>query len=199
MKARLTALACIMALMPFFLTSCGSSGGSVSENRSNRGYNPGVGPFDSDGNYVERWADDKSKGRWWRKSSTKTTAVAKNKTKKADPPKITPPVIASNVTPRPPVVPTVQPRPRPPVSGATIPSPRPKPTVAARPKPKPKPKQVAKTKPKSKPPIGHIIKKGDTLYSLSRKYRISVTAIQRANGLKGTTLRLGQRLLIPRY
>ena len=181
--------------LPFLLTSCGSSGGgSVSENKSNRGYNPGVGPFDSNGNYVERWANDKSKGKWWRKSSSSPSALAKD-----DPPKTKtpPPVIASNVTPRPPITQTTQPRPLPPVVGSTTPYTKPKPTVAARPKPKPKP--VAKTRPKSKPPISHIIKKGDTLYSLSRKYRTSVTSIQRANGLKGTNLRIGSKLLIPRY
>lgn len=196
MKGCVTTLTCVMALMPFFLTSCGSGNGSVAENKSTRGYNPGVGPFDSNGNYVERWADDKSKGRWWRKSTSKPSAVAKTKT-----PKVTPPVIASNITPRPPVIPapSIQPRPRPPVSGTTIPSPRPKPPVVSRPKPKPKPKPVVKTKPKTKAPITHTVVKGDTLYGLSRKYGISVTAIQRANGLKNTNLSLGKKLLIPRY
>ena len=194
MKGFLTTLSCAALLvLPFLLTSCGSSGGgSVSENRSSRGYNPGVGPFDSSGNYVERWADDKSKGRWWRKSTTTPSAVAKTKTSK-----VPPPVVASNVTPRPPTSqPTV--RPLPPVGGYTPPpSPRPKPPAATTSKPKPKP--VARTKPKSKAPVTHIIKKGDTLYGLSRKYGASVTAIQRANGLKGTNLRIGRKLLIPRY
>ncbi len=182
-----------MALVPFLLTSCGSGGGSVTENRSTRGYNPGVGPFDSNGNYVERWADDKSKGRWWRKSSSKPAAIAKTT------PPVTPPVITSAITPSPPVIRSTQPLPRPPVSGTTIPLTKPKPTVVSRPKPKPKPKPVKKIKPKSKPPITHTIRKGDTLYGISRKYKISVTAIQRANGLKGTNLRIGQKLLIPRY
>jgi len=194
MRGFLTAISCATVLaLPCFLTSCGSSGGSyVSENRSNRGYNPGVGPFDSNGNYVERWADDKRKGRWWRKSSTTPSAVAKTKT-----PDVPPPVIASNITPRQPSSQAVTPRPRPPVGGSATPSPRPKPTVAAKPKPKPKP--VARTKPKSRAPITHTIKKGDTLYSLSRKYGASVTAIQRANGLKGTSISIGRKLLIPRY
>lgn len=189
----MTPISCAMVLIPFILTSCGGGGGSVSENRSNRGYNPGVGPFDSRGNYVERWADDKSKGRWWRSSTSKPAAIAKTT------PDVPPPVIASNVTPRPPAAQATRPRPRPPVGRASTPSPRPKPTVAARAKPKPKPKPTTRTKPKSKAPIRHVIKKGDTLYGLSRKYGASVTAIQRANGLKGTNLRIGKRLLIPRY
>ncbi|BDS07461.1 hypothetical protein NT6N_25010 [Oceaniferula spumae] len=184
-----------MVLLPFLLTSCGDGGGSVAENRSNRGYNPGVGPFDSSGNYVERWADDKSKGTWWRSSTAKPSAVA------SIPSTPTPPVggptaVASNVTPQPPVT-RPSTRPTPPVGSGVRPTPQPRPTVVSRPKPKPKP--VAKTKPKSKPPITHVIKKGDTLYGLSRKYGASVTAIQRANGLKGTNLSIGKRLLIPRY
>jgi len=192
MKGSVISAMGMMLVMPFLLNSCGSGGGSVSENRSNRGYNPGVGPFDSRGNYVEKWADDKSKGRWWRSSSAKPSAVAKND---PPPPVVAPPVIASNVTPRPPVASRPYTPPRPPVGSANRPTPRPKPTVAARPKPKPR----AKVKPKSKPPIRHTVKKGDTLYGLSRKYGASVTAIQRANGLKGTNLRIGKRLLIPRY
>ncbi|MBK1831178.1 LysM peptidoglycan-binding domain-containing protein [Verrucomicrobiaceae bacterium R5-34] len=187
------------ALLPLLLNSCGSSGGgSVSENRSNRGFNPGVGPFDSRGNYVEKWADDKSKGRWWRSSSVRESAVAKTETKKPTTPAVAPPVIASNVTPSPAAAsrPTYQPRP-PVGTSRPTPTPRPRPAVVSKPKPKPKP--VARTKPKSKPPIRHVIKKGDTLYGLSRKYGTSVTAIQRANGLKGTNLRIGKSLLIPRY
>jgi len=124
-----------MVLVPFLLTSCGSGSGSVTENRTNRGYNPGVGPFDSSGNYVERWADDKSKGRWWRKSSTsKPTAVAKT-----TPQKIVPPVVASNITPPTPIPQPTQPRISPPVGNTTTQYSSPKPTVSAKPTPKPKP------------------------------------------------------------
>jgi len=177
MRGRTAVIFSILAFLTMLLASCGSGGGGgrVSENRSSRGYNPGVGPFDSRGNYVERWANDKSKGHWWRKGST------------SGPSEITPPVIASNITPtpRPPVQPTAL-RPRPPVGrAATPPTPRPKPTV--------------KVKPKRKPPIRHTVKKGDTLWGISRKYKASVTSIQRANGIKGSNLKIGRRLLIPRY
>jgi LysM repeat protein len=43
----------------------------------------------------------------------------------------------------------------------------------------------------------HIVKKGDTLYGLSRRYKTSVSAIQKRNGLKGTTIRNGATLIIP--
>lgn len=178
----------LLFLLPLavLLPGCGNDGGGgfTAENRSNRGYNPGVGPFDSRGNYVERWADDKSKGSWWRKSTVAgTDAVASTKP--------TPPVIASNTPPipQPPTRPSV--KPVAPVGGVASTTPQAK--------PKPKPTSTVRVKPKRKPPIRYTVKKGDTLWGLSRKYKTSVTAIQRANGLKGTNLRIGRRLLIPRY
>ncbi|MCP5536970.1 MAG: LysM peptidoglycan-binding domain-containing protein [Akkermansiaceae bacterium] len=182
-----SSLLALPALLSMLLAGCGGGGGGfVSENHSNRGYNPGVGPFDSRGNYVERWADDKSKGVWWRSSSTTGPAAVASK------PAVTPPVIASNTTPTP--GPASRPtgvRPTPPVGGHTTPTPQ------ARPQPKPKP--VVKATPKRKPPIRHTVRSGDTLWALSQKYKTSVTAIQRANGLKGTNLKIGRSLLIPRY
>lgn len=177
MRGRTATIFSLLAFLTMLLASCGSGGGGrVSENHRNRGYNPGVGPFDSSGNYIERWANDKSKGRQWRTGSASGPSAA--------PP--IPPVIASNTTPTP--GPATRPtgiRPNPPVGVAATPKPKPRPTV--------------KAKPKRKPPIRHTIKKGDTLWALSQKYKASVTAIQRANGLKGTNLKIGRRLLIPRY
>ncbi|MDE6145695.1 MAG: LysM peptidoglycan-binding domain-containing protein, partial [Muribaculaceae bacterium] len=43
----------------------------------------------------------------------------------------------------------------------------------------------------------HKVAKGDTLYSLSKRYGVSVDAIRQANGLKDSSLRIGQRLKIP--
>ena len=176
-----------------FLTGCG--GGGVSENHQNRGLNPGVGPFDSRGNYVESWADDKSKGRAWRASR-----VVGAPQMAAAEPSNPPPVVASHVTPAPKPSSQVsrgKSKPVAPVRGVTTPSKKSR--VASRPQSKPKPKSVAKPKPKKKSPIRYTIKKGDTLYALSRKYKTSVSSIQRANGLKGTNLRIGRTLLIPRY
>ncbi len=200
------------ALAPFFFSACGGGGG-VSENHSNRGLVPGVGPFDKRGNYVEAWADDKSKGVAWRADRVAGAPdepkkeVAKTKT--TPPPKIkTPaPVVASYKTPprntrretatyqrirsnSPAVASTVAPR---------KPSATRRPTTVAQTKPSPPKPKAVKVKPKHKSPIRYTIKKGDTLYGLSRKYKTSVSAIQRANGLKGTNLRIGRKLLIPRY
>lgn len=47
-------------------------------------------------------------------------------------------------------------------------------------------------------PIHHVVKAGDTAYSIARRYNVSVTALASWNGLDSNlTLRVGQRLLIP--
>ena len=42
----------------------------------------------------------------------------------------------------------------------------------------------------------HTVVKGDTLYSVSRKYGVTVAQLQQWNNLKGTTIRIGQKLLL---
>lgn len=175
------------------LSSCGSGGGA-NENHSNRGLNPSVGPFDSRGNYVEAWADDKSKGVVWRESRVigAPTVASTSSDQHA-------PVVASHVTPsaKPASHSSRRTQASPPVVGSPIP--RSSQTSKTKSSSAAKSKPVVKAKPKHKPPIRYTIKKGDTLYALSRKYKTSVSSIQRANGLKGTNLRIGKTLLIPRY
>jgi membrane-bound lytic murein transglycosylase D len=43
----------------------------------------------------------------------------------------------------------------------------------------------------------HKVRRGDTLGKIARKYGSSVSKIKRANGLKSSTIRVGQRLKIP--
>gem|GEM_PF-1653450 len=43
----------------------------------------------------------------------------------------------------------------------------------------------------------HKVKRGDTLWGLSKRYGRSVSSIKRANGLRSSTIRLGQTLKIP--
>ncbi|BDS06319.1 hypothetical protein NT6N_13590 [Oceaniferula spumae] len=64
----------------------------------------------------------------------------------------------------------------------------PRPTVARKPTPRPTPKPKTRY---------HTVSRGDTLYGLSRRYGTSVSAIQKANGLKGSTIVNGKRLRIP--
>ena len=42
----------------------------------------------------------------------------------------------------------------------------------------------------------HTVKKGDTLYSISRKFKISVKELQELNGLEGTDIHVGQVLFV---
>lgn len=43
----------------------------------------------------------------------------------------------------------------------------------------------------------YTVKRGDSLYSISRRVGVSVGALRRANGLRSNALRIGQRLTIP--
>ncbi|MCS7060356.1 MAG: PA14 domain-containing protein [Anaerolineae bacterium] len=46
--------------------------------------------------------------------------------------------------------------------------------------------------------VYHTVKRGDTLTRIANHYRVTIQAIQRANGLRGTRIYIGQRLCIPR-
>lgn len=43
----------------------------------------------------------------------------------------------------------------------------------------------------------HTVKSGDTLTKLARDYKVSVKDIQRANNLRGSVIRVGQKLVVP--
>lgn len=45
----------------------------------------------------------------------------------------------------------------------------------------------------------HIVESGQTLFSISRMYRVPVDSIERANKLKDYTITVGQKLKIPAY
>jgi len=42
----------------------------------------------------------------------------------------------------------------------------------------------------------HTVKKGETLYSISRKYKITVQQLKKSNNLSGNTISIGQKLII---
>lgn len=60
---------------------------------------------------------------------------------------------------------------------------------AETPQPKPQPAAAARS---------HKVVKGDTLYSLARRYGVTVDDIKKANNLADSSLRIGQRLKIPK-
>jgi membrane-bound lytic murein transglycosylase D len=43
----------------------------------------------------------------------------------------------------------------------------------------------------------YVVQSGDTLWGLADKHDVTVKAIQRANGIVGSNIRVGQRLIIP--
>jgi LysM repeat protein len=174
-------------------TSCTNTGPTASSPGS-------VGPFDARGNYVEAWADNPSK---WRSGQTEIVEAEPDRPA-ADVPVVPPPVIAANAAPRPVETRTTTVyRPKP----ATVSNPKPKPRTAStasssKPKPKAvvvkpkvKPKAVVKSKPKA---TRHTVRSGDSLYAIAKRYGTTASAVQRANGLKGTTIHPGQSLTIPK-
>jgi LCP family protein required for cell wall assembly len=46
-------------------------------------------------------------------------------------------------------------------------------------------------------PVVHVVRRGETLYSIARRYGTTVGAIMRANNLRSYTIYVGQRLMIP--
>jgi LysM repeat protein len=46
-------------------------------------------------------------------------------------------------------------------------------------------------------PLTHVIQKGDTLYKISAKYKVSVDNLKKANKLNSNTIYAGKRLVIP--
>ena len=42
----------------------------------------------------------------------------------------------------------------------------------------------------------HRVKRGETLFSIARLYRTTVASLREWNNLRGTTIRIGQRLTI---
>ncbi|EHQ42118.1 glucosaminidase domain-containing protein [Myroides odoratus] len=70
-------------------------------------------------------------------------------------------------------------------------SPRPKKEIEKKAETKVETKAKAETKAGTKT---HVVQKGDTLYSISKKYNTTVAKLQKTNKLDGTNLSIGQRL-----
>jgi len=178
------------------LTSCGNSGSAE--------HIAGTGPFDSQGNYIEAWADNPAK---WRKPSrapenpASSSQIARNDQPpmNSNPlPQNVPAVRTSRTVPLPQVdavTPVLVKRKPQPSSQARVVKTLEKPKVVSKPKPKPKPKPKVKPKPA---PKRYVVKSGDNLSSIASRNGTSVSALQRANGIKGTIIRPGQSLTIPK-
>ena len=161
------------------LSSCGSSGGFGGL------YDPGYGPFDKEGNYLESQADKTAKQNR-RPSVPGGSSVEEVKTVSSAPPT---PVRRAETFSKPKPAPIVVKKPTY-TKPATITKTTPKPVS----RPTPKPKVVSRPKAKF---AYHRVVKGDTLYSISKKHNTSVTKIQKANGIAGTIIKLGTTIKIP--
>ncbi|OIP25180.1 hypothetical protein AUK11_01115 [bacterium CG2_30_37_16] len=83
--------------------------------------------------------------------------------------------------------PNVTASPTPSINPSVTSAPTPAPTEA--PKPTPTPVSTgSKT---------HIVEDGDTFWSISSKYDVSIEAIKKANNITGDDLQIGQKLIIP--
>jgi LysM repeat protein len=178
--------------------SCSSSSGPVLPSGPNTSVNPmGLGPFDARGNYVDAWADAPHK--WPSRSRSAPAPVLPVPT--LDPIEPQPTALAASDS-------AADPASRPSSKPSSLPkasdpddSPD-KEATASLPKPKAsasKPVAKASSKPKSKSPASYTVKKGDTLYEISKRFGTPVAAIQKANGLKGSNIGIGKKLVIPRY
>ena len=45
--------------------------------------------------------------------------------------------------------------------------------------------------------VVHTVRRGDTLWAISKKYKVSLTRLKQANGMRSNKLRAGQKLRIP--
>lgn len=164
---------CTIASCIFILSSCGSSANGDKrfvEKVSGDEFQADHGPFDANGNYVERWADNPPK-----RTSRRLALKTKANTKPTYKPKATPaPASPPKTTWKP-------------TKSAT--------TWKPTPKPSPQPKKIT---PKIKPPALHVVAKGNTVYSIARLYQADPQAIIKANNIKGGHIIVGQRLVVPR-
>ncbi|MCB1062203.1 MAG: LysM peptidoglycan-binding domain-containing protein [Verrucomicrobiae bacterium] len=133
-------------------------------------------PFDDDGTYRKDWVTNKNatRGKRWRPATTSPPPP-----QPSTPPQA--PMVASSQQQLPP--PPRQPTYAPPPPSITPPqAPRPSPPPAAAPKP------AARY---------HTVAKGDTLYSISRRYGATVPQLKSTNGLTSDVIRIGQTLRLP--
>lgn len=213
--------ALITLLIPLLLPSCGTKGNPTAGGKHPRG----TGPYDSNGNYVEAWADNPSK--WGKprsspafdsdtpmiaaneqppddaiplssggttlvnnttRSSREVNVTTRTRESAANAGRNTDRRVAS--TPKPSVRTTADTKKKAPASKAIASNTK---------KAKPTERSAGKSKSKTQAPTRYVIKKGDSLSRIAARNKTTVTALQRANGIKGTLIHPGKTLIIPRY
>ena len=160
------------------LTGCANHGGA--------GNDPvGTGPFDSNGNYREEWANDPAKWRKPGKSAPTANDDLPVVTKNEQPPPNANPLAPQTATPPK----TSSSHGKSTAQASTRHTDEHK-TTSSKPKPHTTRSSSSSTR--------HVVKKGDSLSSLAHRYHTSVSAIQKANNLSGTLIRDGKSLVIPK-
>jgi len=183
----------LSSVLALFLSAC-----SNTSNVASGDHPTGTGPFDSNGNYREEWADDPSK---WRRPgravSSETPLVAKNE----QPPADSMPLASStparsksesgslkSIPERPTKVAVSKSQELEHSKKTSISSSKPKPSVE---------RANSKTKPKASS-SRYTVKKGDTLSTIASRNGTTVSAIKSANRISGSMIRDGQKLIIPK-
>lgn len=159
-------------------------------------------PFDASGRYIDAWAAEGAV-RYGRRVNTDRSEDGRNEP--TAPPERRPLVIPVSQSSQP--TPTAanrtaasQPAASP-TRKSTASSPPPPRKTTAKPTAKPTAKSTAKSTAKTaaKPrTTSHIVKRGDSLSSLSKRYGVTIQAIKKANSLKSNMIRDGRKLVIPR-
>ena len=161
----------LLLLAPLLLANCKSTkGGGSTASTPTHNMSRSEYPFDENGNYHEEWVTGND-------TSANVVDLTKN-----NPPS----VFTGTTDPRDSYTP-----------------PKTKVTSSSGSKSTKSKSTASKSKPKPKAPAPKFttvtVKKGDSLYSLSKRYGASVSAIQKANGMGSSTLlRDGKSLKIPK-
>ncbi len=179
------------------LSNCGNEYSETIEVVRKPGYQQSHGPFDSNGKYIESWADKPPRRIFVnRRGESKSSKPSKPKTLP------NPPTPQPNYAPQPQRLPQYTPPSSRSLNNSNRTSPsRIQPTippVASHRNPQTSAPQPQVIRPRAQAPISHRVTSSDTLYSLSRYYGVSISSIQRANGIRGTTIVTGSTILIPR-
>lgn len=187
--SRVAAACLVLATPPFLFTSCETAGPSVavsgdlatpSHSLAKNEY-----PFDEKGNYREDWVSygGSSTGSSKRSSSRSVSSSLSSSSKKREVEEA-----ATSSKPAPKVTSTPKAS-----SGSSSSASTAAPKVTAT----TETPKVEPTPPVPRKEMYHTVSSGETLWSISRKYGVSVTALKQENGLKTDVIRLGANLKIP--
>jgi LysM repeat protein len=151
-------------------------------------------PFDASGRYIDAWAAEGAV-RYGRRVNTDRSEDGRDEP--TAPPERRPLVIPVSQSSQPTAITASRPATSPTKKSTASSTPPPPRKTTAKPTAKPTAKNTAKTAAKTRS-TSHIVKRGDSLSSLSKRYGVTIQALKKANGLKSNMIRDGRKLVIPR-